>query len=180
MFTTTKWVRDGLGLTINDGEAVVVMLPTPGKRHDGNKRLDKIISKISSVIGAIIVPKTPEQKRRAKERTEKFHSLVKSALGDRELEMLSVNALATTPECQRRGYGGALVDYITQKADEQGRSTYLLSSNPINEPFYVKHGFVEVAAVVLGDDDPSWTQKPIRIPLMVREYADHNTNEKFH
>lgn len=33
--------------------------------------------------------------------------------------MLSVNALATAPECQRRGYGGALVDYITQKVTGQ-------------------------------------------------------------
>jgi len=177
-FGTALWVRDGMGLTINEGQAVVVMLPVQKERRKRGKKLEKFLKKVTSVIGSIIVPKTPEQKRRGKEFSEKVHKLVETTLGKREPEMFSVNALATGAEFQRRGYGGALVDYITRKADEQGRSTYLLSSNPINEPFYNKHGFVEVAAMYVGDDNPSWKQKPVRIPLMVREYKDHNTKER--
>lgn len=172
-----SWVRDGIGLTINEGQAIVVMLPVQRGKRRGNKKLNELLQKVASVIGSILVPKTPEQKRRVKERTEKLHKLLESALAGREAEMISVNALATAPECQRRGYGGALVDYITRKADEQGRSTYLLSSNPINEPFYNKHGFIEVAAVDIGDSNATWKHKPIRIPLMVREYKGHNTKE---
>ena len=79
-FGTALWVRDGMGLTINEGQAVVVMcayyipvvsyifnfrcrLPVQGERRKRGKKLEKFLKKVTSVIGSIIVPKTPEQKR---------------------------------------------------------------------------------------------------------------------
>lgn len=80
--------------------------------------------------------------------------------------MRCVNALATHPDFQRRGYGGALVDAVTSLADAEGRSTYLFSSNPINTEFYNSHGFFTLAELLVGEDEPTWKKPPVPIALV--------------
>lgn len=87
-------------------------------------------------------------------------------LGEAFRAMRSVNALATHPDFQQRGYGGALVDAITSLADAEQRSTYLFSSNPVNTEFYNSHGFFTLATLLIGGDDPSWKKPPLPITLV--------------
>lgn len=86
--------------------------------------------------------------------------------------MRVINSLATNPDFQRRGYGGALVDEVTRRADKERRSSYLISSNTANTEFYNSHGFFTLAETVVGDNNPSWKGAPIPMPLMVRIYGD--------
>lgn len=51
--------------------------------------------------------------QRTKEVHAKFDEVVKETLGDRSKDMRVVDALATHPESQRKGYGRALVEVIT-------------------------------------------------------------------
>lgn len=100
----------------------------------------------------------------------KLEAVVTELLGDAAKEMRTVDSLATDPDFQRRGYGGALVDYITSLADEEGRATYLLSSNPINTEFYNSHGFVEIGKAMIGEGNPTWTAPPLPILLVRVQY----------
>lgn len=97
---------------------------------------------------------------------DKMNQFAADHLGEAFRSMRSVNALATHPDFQRRGYGGALVDAITSLADAEGRSTYLFSSNPINTEFYNSHGFFTLAELMVGDDDPTWKKPPVPIALV--------------
>lgn len=100
----------------------------------------------------------------------KLEAVVTELLGDAAKEMRTVDSLATDPDFQRRGYGGALVDYITSLADEEGRATYLLSSNPINTEFYNSHGFVEIGKAMIGEGNPTWNAPPLPILLVRVQY----------
>ena len=91
---------------------------------------------------------------------------MKDLLGDAEKEMRAINSLATDPDFQRRGYGGALVDYVTSLADAEGRPTYLLSSNPINTEFYNSHGFVEIGKAMIGEGNPTWKGPALPVLLV--------------
>jgi len=109
--------------------------------------------------------------------------LVSEVLGDRIKDMIYVNLLATQPQSQGHGYGGALLDTVTRlvcylarfksqqltsslQADAQGRAACLASSNILNTQFYNSHGFKTVGEVYLGDDNPEWHQEPIILRLV--------------
>lgn len=47
------------------------------------------------------------------------------------------------------------------QADSQSCKAWVISSNPINEGFYNFHGFVEIDKLVLGADNPTWTDPPM-------------------
>lgn len=96
----------------------------------------------------------------------KVEGIVVELLGDAAKDMRNVDSLGTDPDFQGRGYGGALVDYITGLADAEGRSTYLLSSNPINTGFYNFHGFVEIGKVFIGEGNPTWNGPPLPVLLV--------------
>lgn len=94
----------------------------------------------------------------------KVEGIVEELLGDAAKDMRNVDSLGTDPDFQGRGYGGALVDYITGLAE--GRSTYLLSSNPINTEFYNSHGFIEIGKVFIGEGNPMWKGPPLPVLLV--------------
>lgn len=96
----------------------------------------------------------------------KVEGIVVELLGDAAKDMRNVDSLGTDPDFQGRGYGGALVDYITGLADAEGRSTYLLSSKPINTGFYNFHGFVEIGKVFIGEGNPTWKGPPLSVLLV--------------
>ncbi|KIM46361.1 hypothetical protein M413DRAFT_441453 [Hebeloma cylindrosporum] len=95
-----------------------------------------------------------------------MEKLISEILGDRIKDMIYVNLLATQPQSQGHGYGGALLDIVTRLADAQGRAAYLSSSNVLNAGFYNSHGFKTVGEVYLGDDNPEWHQEPIILRLV--------------
>lgn len=52
------------------------------------------------------------------------------------------------------------------QADKEGRSVWLISSNVINTEFYGSFGFVSKADVVMGDENPTWTEQPVIVRLV--------------
>lgn len=53
------------------------------------------------------------------------------------------------------------------QADRLGCSSWLLSSNVINTPFYEHCGFSIAKELVMGDNNPTWTRPPFKM-LIVR------------
>ncbi|OBZ77092.1 hypothetical protein A0H81_03778 [Grifola frondosa] len=86
-----------------------------------------------------------EQKKRQQEFSMKVSALVRSALGDRVAEMVEIRSLATSPAKQGCGYGSALVNTVTARADAEGRATWLITSDAYK--FYETVGFSVVAMV---------------------------------
>lgn len=101
--------------------------------------------------------------------------------------MINLTNLATVPEKQGRGYGTALVRHVTAQvplhlirysiarfahkdslwqADVQQCSTWLTSSNVVNTKFYESCGFLTVAEILLGDNNPMWGKPPIVVPVV--------------
>ena len=89
-----------------------------------------------------------------------------SSVGPRLAEMVRLNLLATHPDHQGKGYGGALVDAVTAFADAQVRATVLLSTDESNTVFYESHGFATFVKVMIGDDDQTWDKAPIPIRVV--------------
>lgn len=52
------------------------------------------------------------------------------------------------------------------QANDQHRATWLLSSNVLNDNFYHSLGFVTVAEMTLGEDNPTWNGPPIVLALV--------------
>ncbi len=60
------------------------------------------------------------------------------------------------------------------QADQQGRATWLASSNvAVNTVFYNSLGFVTVKQFMLGDDNPTWEETPFPIAI-VSAYHIHS------
>ncbi|KAF6762188.1 hypothetical protein DFP72DRAFT_878212 [Ephemerocybe angulata] len=83
--------------------------------------------------------------------------------------MLHIPLIATSPECQGHGYGSALLAKVTNLADSKGLSSWLVSSNILNEPFYNSHGFKAVGDIHLGEGNLNWNKDPIFFQVMIRE-----------
>ena len=126
--------------------------------------------------------------QRTKEWEDKSKALSQKVLGSQIKEMMHVELLATDPSCQGRGYGGQVLDYATGfvseihylvftsstqatlfKADAQGRSMWLFSSNTNNTEFYNSHGFFTAGNVVLGEEDPAWDEPPVIVPIVCHD-----------
>ena len=58
--------------------------------------------------------------------------------------------LGVNPAQQKRGYGSTLLQQVLDDCDRHNRLAYLESSNPINIPFYQRHGFEIVGEIQVG------------------------------
>ncbi len=68
--------------------------------------------------------------------------------------------LGTEPEYQGRGLGSALLTPLLARSLSQGLPCYLETFNPINLPFYERHGFRIVHEdVVPGTTVMLWTMR---------------------
>ncbi|KAH8118717.1 hypothetical protein DFH11DRAFT_1568845, partial [Phellopilus nigrolimitatus] len=161
-----QWVLRNMGLVVDNGHALVCNQPAPeaDKRSKFDQLLDKLFRLADKAL--VAVGQTKQQRRRLAEAHATLDRFVEEMLGADAPKMRAVNSLVTAEAFRRRGYGGALVDAITHMADAEGRSTYLLSSNPINTEFYNAHGFFSLAEVLIGENDPTWEKPPISIPLV--------------
>jgi GNAT superfamily N-acetyltransferase len=64
--------------------------------------------------------------------------------------------LGTDPEHQGKGLGGAAMQPVLDRCDEEGLGAYLESSKEQNVPFYRRHGFEETGEVHMPDGPPLW------------------------
>lgn len=117
----------------------------------------------------------------------------KAAFGDDIGHMLQVVNLATAPAHQGKGYGSALMKRANtevgcqtmtseerthvdsgclrySQGDRLGCSSWLLSSNIVNTPFYEHCGFTAAKEIIMGDDNPAWTKPPFKM-LIVRVHS---------
>ncbi|KAJ3536140.1 hypothetical protein NM688_g6877 [Phlebia brevispora] len=166
----TQLVHRGTAWTLGDGAAVVGYLPA--KESEPDWSFDKLVQWIIPYAFAyekVLLSK--EQNKRRKEVRDKWEKAVDEVLGARRDAMMSVYIAMTAPAKQGRGYGSMLVRVVSAKADEQKRSIWLIS-NGVNEVFYKSLGYKTRATVVVGDDNPTWTQSPVPLHVMVREYGD--------
>uniref|UniRef100_A0A8H7Y1B9 N-acetyltransferase domain-containing protein n=1 Tax=Psilocybe cubensis TaxID=181762 RepID=A0A8H7Y1B9_PSICU len=171
LWMQTKWV-----LTVDSGTAIIVA--TPPESCSKNP-IDAITNLLSTLLTAAVKNiAVKESRKRNKEFARKSEKVISETLGDRVREMAYVNLLATDPHHQGRGYGGALLESITRIADASGEALWLQSSNTNNTSFYMSHGFRIVGEVCLGDSNSKWNDKPIIVPIMVREPTSRFETEK--
>jgi ribosomal protein S18 acetylase RimI-like enzyme len=62
--------------------------------------------------------------------------------------------IGVDPDCQRRGYGAALLGPTLAQCDHEGVAAYLESSNPANLSLYQRHGFEVLATIQVGSSPP--------------------------
>ena len=68
-----------------------------------------------------------------------------------------LSVLGVTPERQGEGIGSALMRPVLERCDREVRAAYLETANPVNLPFYERHGFAVREQVDLGADLRVWT-----------------------
>ncbi|KJA29873.1 hypothetical protein HYPSUDRAFT_244279 [Hypholoma sublateritium FD-334 SS-4] len=161
------WKTRQLVLTVHRGASlIVVRTGTSRPQKPIGRLIHTLLTRLSKTISS---HQTTEQKKRAAELAEKSTVAVRLAIGDRVSSMIYVSLLATDPESQGHGYGGALLEAINDLADSTGQASWLQSSNTENNTFYRSHGFETAGTYYMGDGNPEWTGKPILIQIMVRE-----------
>ncbi|THH31292.1 hypothetical protein EUX98_g2865 [Antrodiella citrinella] len=112
---------------------------------------------------------SPEQNKRLKEIQTKLRPAMREVMQTHK-EMFCIEHVACTPEKQGHGYGTTLCKLVTAEADLRSLETYLVSGNvEANTRFYNNLGFFAVKTIVLGDDNPTWKNAPIKVDIMVRE-----------
>ncbi|KAH9928719.1 uncharacterized protein B0H18DRAFT_246859 [Fomitopsis serialis] len=149
---------------VEHGDAYVTIgHPSPGRTKSAVLRM---LSRVTN--GVLNRTNTPEQRKRWEEFEDKIAAASKDAFGDELRRMLHVLNLAVAPRHQGKGYGYALMALANAQADEIRCASWLLSSNVINTPFYESCGFVVVKEVLLGEDNPTWTERPFAILIMMR------------
>ncbi|KAJ8518205.1 hypothetical protein ONZ45_g4729 [Pleurotus djamor] len=136
---------------------------------------DSLLTKVTSISKKV---RPAEYNIRRTRVLEKLEKTTQQVLGRRVDTMVHVDGLGTDPRIQGRGYGGALLDVVTSLADSSSQASYLESSNVANTSFYMYHGFLPVADILIGDDDPEWTEPPFVVKLMVREIPKVGKNER--
>ncbi|KAI0065975.1 hypothetical protein BV25DRAFT_1821705 [Artomyces pyxidatus] len=165
-------VRTKRGLTIKKGRSVILWVPAvdaftlrrlPSKKPPPRDTLASLAKRF----------KSPQQLRRGTEWKDKLTAAIQAVIGDEANQYYYIDGLATHPDYQGHGFATTLLNAVLQLADDQGRPTWLGSSNIMNTGFYESFGFVEAARITLGDD-PEWTSEPVIALLMVRPAKDQS------
>ncbi|KAJ3518079.1 hypothetical protein NLJ89_g93 [Agrocybe chaxingu] len=157
----SAWIRTKVVLTVDGGTSVIVA--TPAKRGPTNPAhiiIDTLLKWFFSSLQAV---KSHEQRKRYAEARTKLDKVVAETIGDRAKDMIFINLLCTAPPSQHRGYASALLATITGQSDSFGQAAWLESSNVLNTEFYNSHGFYTVGEALLGEENPTWTDKPVAV-----------------
>lgn len=85
-------------------------------------------------------------------------------LGARDLDSWYLVYIGTRPGSRGKGYARQVIEYVTDRADEQGRACYLESSHEVNVLIYGKLGFEVKKKVYLQRE-----VEEIGLDIMVRE-----------
>jgi GNAT superfamily N-acetyltransferase len=151
-----------------DDPAWAWMFPDPRKRADQHATIFGLYVESALPNGgvwmsddrasAVAVFTPPGERELSEEAEARLEPFVVEALGDHApavLETFSrfeaaipegpsfyyLSFLGTRPDSRGRGIGMALLGELVAKADDDGRPTYLESTNPANNPRYERHGF---------------------------------------
>ncbi|KAF9461714.1 hypothetical protein BDZ94DRAFT_1263159 [Collybia nuda] len=166
------WIRTKVALTVQGGTSTLIATPPhrrPGGRENPLTRLAKRIAKAQNRVTRRVTHKDPEETRRMEEFNRLMDEAVSRTIGDSVKKMWYIDGLATDPNSQGQGFGGALLDSIATFADILSETTWLQSSNIDNTGFYNSHGYFTVAEIILGENNPTWHGKPVVVSVMVRE-----------
>jgi len=162
-----KRIYMGTILTIGAGDGFVMFTPA---RNPHSSPLDRIISVVGGWLESFLRSfDSTEQKIRRKEYVDEIGAIVQTAFGDDVKDMVSLDSLSTAPAKQGRRYGSQLVKAITDMADTQGRSTWLVSSNVTNTGFYARCGFSIAGEFIVGASNPTWKKDPIVVRVLLRK-----------
>jgi len=157
-YITYAHILKGLVTTVGNFEAVALWLP-PGQNMDdyltmfrsGMWRLNYRLSQEGRV-------------RFFQEFFPLLHDAMHTTLGDREHEAWYLVYIGTRPAGRGKGHARKLIEQVTKIADQEGRPTYLESSNTVNVPIYRKFGFEERRTINLQRGG-----RNIPLDIMVRE-----------
>lgn len=166
-------IRQGKVWGIGAVSSLMVWGSAPSQSQKPESPLSRLIGVILGRLAALSTwLDSAEQKKRITEFKDKTKNCVSEILGARVQDMLCVEALLTVKEHRRKGYASSLVRALTDTADRNRRASWLVSSNiGDNSAFYESLGFRTLGYIVLGDDNPAWTEEPLQLGLMVREFA---------
>ena len=69
------------------------------------------------------------------------------ALRRKTASVVEIKRMRVQPELQRRGYGGAMLNALLERASDLGFTEVVLDTTTRQQPaisFYIKHGFIEM------------------------------------
>ncbi|KAF4308102.1 putative n-acetyltransferase protein [Botryosphaeria dothidea] len=94
-----------------------------------------------------------------------LHDTKASIMGERDATSWYLVYIGTKPSARGKGYCRKLIEHVTDIADQEGRATYLESSNVRNVPIYRRMGFRECRRIYLQRAE----EGNVPLDVMVRE-----------
>ena len=131
-------VDAGSALLAEESKAAALWL-APGVHPDGDV--------MEAIIGETVSEDIVEDVGAVFEEMDRYHP-------DDDIWYLPL--IAADPAHIGQGLGGALMKHATQRADAEGKTAYLESSNPQNISLYLRHGF-EIMGEIQFNGSPVMT-----------------------
>ncbi|KAI0650644.1 hypothetical protein C8Q79DRAFT_998441 [Trametes meyenii] len=147
-------VYRGKAWTVNHGEAIL-LLNLPGVAQG------PVLPILAPLFKSF---DSDELRKRKQEFAAKLIKMLKEAFDSKVEDMIEVQALATAPEKQGRGYGTTLMEFVNAKADRVNRAVWLLTSDA--HGFYERVGYSVLAHEVIGDSNPKWHGEPVHLRIV--------------
>ncbi|KZT06783.1 uncharacterized protein LAESUDRAFT_137040 [Laetiporus sulphureus 93-53] len=168
MFTDA--VRRHEAWAVDGGDSVIMYTSAPDLLPRFRRVMNSFVRKtIDHFLRLLRKPMlTRQQIMRRQKVDQKVTVATEEAIGSRAKELFYVSGLSTRPGKQRRGYASALVKLVTSLADEQCRGVWLYT-NKRTTGFYAQFGFTTIKSFAVGEDDPTWTEVPVVMCIMLRE-----------
>ncbi|KAI9679420.1 MAG: hypothetical protein M1817_005442 [Caeruleum heppii] len=158
-YVTAAHILNGLVMTVGPNYASVAMWLPPGTEIDG------WLTTLRSGLWRLYYKLSREGRRRFfAEFLPLLHHTKRDVLGVRDADSYYLVYLGTRPGEQRKGYGKALIQHVTEKADAEHRACYLESSAAKNNHMYKSHGFGLRKTIYLN-----YGARPVGMDIMVRE-----------
>jgi len=93
-----------------------------------------------------------------------LHDTKHNVMGPRDNDSYYLVYLGSKPSARGKGYARKLIEHMVERADNEGRATYLESSAEGNLKYYEKFGFGASCDIQLER-----AEKPVKLHIMVRE-----------
>jgi len=158
-YVTAAHCYNGIVTTIGpDYDAVALWMP-PGKN------MDDIWTILRSGMWRLWYKLSSEGKKRFyNEFLPLLHETKHKVMGSRDDDSYYLVYLGSKPSARGKGYARKLIEHMTERADAEGRATYLESSAESNLGYYVKYGFEQKCDIQLERGE-----EPVKLHIMVRE-----------
>ncbi|KAI7656913.1 hypothetical protein KC318_g12106 [Hortaea werneckii] len=159
-YITYAHLLQGLVLSSGPNYASIALWMPPGKN------MDDYLTILRSGLWRLKYQLSPEgQKRFFSEFLPLLHTTKTQVLGPQgDIESYYLVYLGTRPLGRGKGYARQVVEYVTARADREGRKCYLESSHVVNREMYRKWGFEVRKNVYLQRE-----REHVELDIMVRE-----------